>query len=101
MLARAPFIGVLTDDVLAQLGPVLRLGLGWIGFIVGFRLDARQLSGTDERAVASAALLSSLPFVAVVAAAAVVLLPAAGPLAGSSATRCSSATRSSSGPPRR
>jgi Kef-type K+ transport system membrane component KefB len=67
--------------VLAQLGPVLRLGLGWIGFIVGFRLDARQLSGTDERAVASAALLSSLPFVAVVAAAAVVLLPAAGPLA--------------------
>ncbi|ABS28045.1 cation:proton antiporter [Anaeromyxobacter sp. Fw109-5] len=75
MLARSPPFGVLSDDVLAQLAPVLRLGLGWIGFIVGFRLDARQLSGTDERAVASAALLSSLPFAAVVAAAAAVLVP--------------------------
>ena len=81
MLARTPMVGVLSDDVLAQLGPVLRLGLGWIGFIVGFRLDARQLTGTDERTVATAALLSSLPFVAVVAAAAAVLVPAAGPLA--------------------
>ncbi|WP_242371299.1 cation:proton antiporter [Anaeromyxobacter sp. SG26] len=80
MIARAPPFAVLSDDVLAQLAPVLRLGLGWIGFIVGFRLDARELSGTDERAVASAALLSSLPFAAVVAGAAAVLLPA-GPLA--------------------
>jgi hypothetical protein len=78
MAARHPAVGILTDELLAQLAPVLRISLGWIGFVVGFRLDARALTGVDERAVASAALLSSIPFVAVFVAASAVLAGGAG-----------------------
>jgi hypothetical protein len=71
--ARHPAVGVLDDRVLVHLGPVLRIALGWIGFSVGFRLDARRLVNVDERAVASAALFSILPFATVLAATGVVL----------------------------
>ena len=35
--------GLLTADTLSLLGPLLRFGLGWIGFILGFRFNARLL----------------------------------------------------------
>lgn len=38
-VARHPAIGVLTNDVLAELGPLLRFSLGWLGFLAGFRFD--------------------------------------------------------------
>src|SRR5262249_943603 len=41
VLMRHPRVRVLEDSVLENLKPVLHLGLGWIGFIVGFRMDTR------------------------------------------------------------
>jgi Kef-type K+ transport system membrane component KefB len=38
-----PPIGLLTLDVIAQLEPLLALGLGWIGLLFGLQLDRRQL----------------------------------------------------------
>ena len=38
-IARHPSVGVLTDDVLSELGPLLRFALGWLGFLAGFRFD--------------------------------------------------------------
>ena len=74
MAARHPAIGVLSDEMLAHLSPVVGISLGWIGFIVGFRLDARALANVDERTVASAALLTSLPFLGVFVAASTLLV---------------------------
>ncbi len=43
LIASLPAVGVLTDDVIPTLRPVLQLGLGWIGFIIGAQLDIRVL----------------------------------------------------------
>ena len=42
-LASLPSIGILNEDVLARLRPVLHFGLGWVGFIIGAQLDIRVL----------------------------------------------------------
>jgi Kef-type K+ transport system membrane component KefB len=42
-LASHPSIGVLNEDVLSRLRPVLHFGLGWLGFIIGAQLDIRVL----------------------------------------------------------
>jgi hypothetical protein len=76
LVARRPEVGVLSDEILAELSPVLRLGLGWIGFMVGFRLDARSLDRLPAGAMAVTALLAGLPFAAVVAASGVLLVAA-------------------------
>jgi hypothetical protein len=68
IVARTPAVGVLTDDVLAQLNPLLRLGLGWIGFMVGFRFDSRLLERLVPRTVVVAALLTVIPFTVILAA---------------------------------
>ena len=36
-------LGVLTEQVLHDLRPAFHLGLGWIGFVIGLRLDTRHL----------------------------------------------------------
>jgi len=41
LFMRHPAVRVLSDSVLDDLDPVLRLGLGWIGFVIGFRMDTR------------------------------------------------------------
>ena len=43
MIAHLPAIGILTDDVLLELDPLLHVGLGCIGFVFGFRFDLRTL----------------------------------------------------------
>ncbi len=42
-IASSSFAGVLTDDVIEKLYPVLHFGLGWLGFIIGAQLDIRVL----------------------------------------------------------
>jgi Kef-type K+ transport system membrane component KefB len=42
-IASLPSIGILNEDVLTRLRPVLHFGLGWIGFIIGAQLDIRVL----------------------------------------------------------
>ncbi|MGN6104978.1 MAG: cation:proton antiporter, partial [Kofleriaceae bacterium] len=43
LIAAHPSIGILTEDVLARLRPVMHFGLGWLGFIIGTQLDVRVL----------------------------------------------------------
>ncbi len=43
VVASLPVVGILTDDVIPKLRPVLQLGLGWIGFLIGAQLDIRVL----------------------------------------------------------
>lgn len=43
VIASQPSIGVLADDVVEKLYPVLHFGLGWLGFIIGAQLDIRVL----------------------------------------------------------
>lgn len=74
MVARLPSVGILTDPVLAELSPILRIGLGAVGFVAGFRFEARLFQGLPKR-TASIALLSTLiPSVTVAAATAPLLL---------------------------
>jgi Kef-type K+ transport system membrane component KefB len=74
VVARHPSVGILNDRVLSELAPLLRLGLGWIGFVVGFRFETRLFQGLPRGAGTVVLLSTLLPFAAVVAAF-VVLLP--------------------------
>lgn len=43
VIAAHPSIGILNDDVITRLRPILHFGLGWLGFIIGAQLDIRVL----------------------------------------------------------
>ena len=68
LLARRREVGILTDSVLTELGPLLILGLGFIGFMAGFRLEARRFEEISRAAFAVAGFLTATPFVLVLAA---------------------------------
>lgn len=57
---RTPALGVLTDELLTQLSPLLRLGLGCIGFAAGFRFATRLPTGVPALRVATA--VTMVPF---------------------------------------
>jgi hypothetical protein len=77
------WIGILSDSVLAYLRPFIPLGLGWIGFSIGFRFDVRRLEALP-RGVGPALLLTSvLPFGAIVGACGLILLMSDGLESGS------------------
>lgn len=74
MVARRPSVGILTNPVLTELGPLLRIGLGSIGFVAGFRFEAKLFQGLPK-GTSSVALISTLiPAAAVAAATAPLLL---------------------------
>lgn len=78
LIARLPEVGILTDDVLVELSPILHLALGWIGFAIGFRFDLRLLDTLPEGTAPKVAFSTGIPFLAVMAAAGAVLLGDAG-----------------------
>ena len=43
LIASEPTVGILTDDVIYRMRPLLHFGLGWLGFIIGAQLDIRVL----------------------------------------------------------
>lgn len=66
LAAHSEGIGILSDPILDEIRPILPIGLGWIGFVVGFRFDLRKLENLPD-GVGSALLLTTvLPFLAVV-----------------------------------
>jgi Kef-type K+ transport system membrane component KefB len=77
-LARRPEIGIFTDDVLVELSPILRLGLGWVGFMVGFRFDVRSMDRLSPGGVIAAGLVTTTPFCAVLLATALAFLALSG-----------------------
>jgi hypothetical protein len=78
LIARQPRVGILTEDIVVQLSPVLGLGLGWIGFVLGFRFDARLLDRLPPQGLAVTALITSVPFFTVLAASGLLLMLASG-----------------------
>jgi hypothetical protein len=60
---RLPGVGVLTDDVVADLRPALEFGLGWLGFVVGMQFDVRELDALPEKSGAVVLAESALPLV--------------------------------------
>jgi Kef-type K+ transport system membrane component KefB len=73
MLARAPGIGILNDDVLNALSPLLRLGLGWMGFVYGLRFDIRLFYGLAAGTGRLVVLSTLLPFIMVLGASSLLL----------------------------
>jgi Kef-type K+ transport system membrane component KefB len=43
LIAALPSVGILNEEVLSRLRPVMHFGLGWLGFIIGAQLDIRVL----------------------------------------------------------
>lgn len=78
LLARSPTVGILSDDILVELSPLLHLGLGWIGFYIGFRFDARMLDTLPEGTAYKVGLSTGLPFLAIAIVAGLVFLGDAG-----------------------
>lgn len=78
-VAHLPSVGILSDAVLWQIRPLLPLGLGWIGFTVGFRFDAR-LAESLAPGMASVGILSAaLPAATIIASCGVLLMATEGP----------------------
>ena len=74
LIAHSEQIGILSPAVLDYLRPFIPLGLGWIGFSIGFRFDIRRLESLP-RGIGPALLLTSvLPFAAIVGACGLILL---------------------------
>jgi hypothetical protein len=75
VVARLPAVGILNDDVLASLAPVLRFALGWIGFIIGFRLDVRVIEAVPPGTVPFVGWRALITFASIAFAGVLVLLP--------------------------
>lgn len=73
VLSRNGSVGILTDPILAELSPLLRLGLGWIGFVAGIRFDTRMFQGLPARTLRVVTLSTIFPFAFVVGASALLL----------------------------
>lgn len=82
VLAGFPFIllgllgrsqGVLSDPVLDAIRPLLPLGLGWVGFAIGFRFDVRLFDNFPRVMLEAFVLTTLVPFAAIVGAAAIML----------------------------
>lgn len=78
ILSRHPAIGIVTEPVLAQMGTLLAVALGWIGLVAGFRFDTRLVGGVPAGAARVVALATSLPFLLVVGLTGVALVSLAG-----------------------
>ncbi len=74
LIAHHPSIGILSDSILDEIRPALPLGLGWIGFAIGFRFDARRVESLP-RGIGATLLVSSIfPFAGIVGACGLILL---------------------------
>ncbi|MEO7144589.1 MAG: hypothetical protein ABI165_13915 [Bryobacteraceae bacterium] len=65
VVAHLPSVGILSDAVLWEIRPLLVLGLGWIGFTIGFRFNARLIDGLSPGMAAVGAVTSGVPFLTV------------------------------------
>jgi hypothetical protein len=64
-IASQPVVGILTPPVLQEIAPLLPLGLGWIGFVIGSRFDARALNTLPAGAGPAVMLTTAVPIVAI------------------------------------
>jgi hypothetical protein len=89
-LASQPLVGILTPSVLREIAPLLPLGLGWIGFVVGSRFSGAALEPLAPGVGAAVVLTTAVPFGVIFGVSAVLLLgiyPLLAPAAGQGAVR--------------
>lgn len=66
LIAHMDSVGILSDPILQEIRPLMPIGLGWIGFTIGFRFDLRRLENLPEGVGTALVLTTILPFLAVV-----------------------------------
>lgn len=67
VIAHLPKIGILSESVLWEIRPLLALGLGWIGFTIGFRFDSRLGESLIPGASTLSLITASVPFATILA----------------------------------
>lgn len=65
VVAHLPAVGILSDAMLWQIRPLLALGLGWIGFSVGFRFNTLLVDNLSPGMAAVGLVTSAVPFLTV------------------------------------
>lgn len=74
VIAHLPGVGILSPTVLWEIRPLLALGLGWIGFTIGFRFDSKLGESIMPGASTASLITASVPFTTIVAACALLLV---------------------------
>ena len=67
VIASLPEVGILTTPMLREIGPLLPLGLGWIGFVIGSRFDGAMLNQLPRSVPPAVFFMTAIPIVAIVA----------------------------------
>jgi len=65
LLARHPAVGILDDEVLYDLTPLVHFALGWLGLIIGFQFDVRVLDRLPRGTATLVGLETLTPFLLV------------------------------------
>lgn len=65
LLARHPAIGILDDEIVYDLTPLVHFALGWLGLIIGFQFDARVLDRLPRGTATLVGLETLTPFLLV------------------------------------
>ena len=63
VIFRLPSVGILTNEVVADLRPALEFGIGWLGFVVGMQFDVRDLDLVPPKTGAVVVAETVVPFV--------------------------------------
>jgi len=74
LLARHPAIGILDDEMLYDLTPLMHFALGWLGLIIGFQFDVRVLDRLPRGTATLVGLETLMPFLFVGATGAALML---------------------------
>ena len=74
VITHLPGVGILSETVLWEIRPLLALGLGWIGFTIGFRFDSKLGESLMPGASTASFVTASVPFATIVAVCAVMLV---------------------------
>jgi hypothetical protein len=74
LIARHPRIGIVTDDALEALQPLLHFGLGWLGFLTGARFDVRAADTAPKNTGLVVAFQTTAPFAIVLVACGAMML---------------------------
>lgn len=82
LVARHPRVGLLSDALLSDLSPLLRIGLGCIGFTAGFRFSAQFRAGAAPEAIRLTTWVTAVPFTLVASVSGAALLTMSGELGG-------------------
>ncbi len=74
LLARHPAVGILTDEALATLSPLLQFGLGWLGLLVGTQVRINELDRLPRGVSLLVATQTSVPFLLIAVACGALML---------------------------